>query len=128
VLHRIAFPVVSEWYQSRDAFGGFCHRRQHGQGVGLTTALTGVGKGAKQETCVARSLSTVAVEHPRSGISTQHHNMYESAGVDSLRSEPCGFEAPFSMHDTVCRLLRIPLPRTRVKKGARRAGCNLARL
>jgi hypothetical protein len=23
VLHRIAFPVVSEWYQSRDAFGGF---------------------------------------------------------------------------------------------------------
>jgi hypothetical protein len=28
-LHRIAFAVVSEWYQSRDAFGGFCHRRQH---------------------------------------------------------------------------------------------------
>jgi hypothetical protein len=24
-----------------------------GQGVGLTTALTGVGEGAKQETCVA---------------------------------------------------------------------------
>jgi hypothetical protein len=23
VLHRIALPVVSEWYQSRDAFGGF---------------------------------------------------------------------------------------------------------
>jgi hypothetical protein len=66
---------------------------------------------------VLRSLTTVAVEHPRSGISTQHHNMYESAGVDSLRSEPCGFEAPFSMHDTVCRLPRISLPRTPVNKG-----------
>ena len=27
---------------------------------------------------MARSLSTVAVEHSRSRISTQHHNMYES--------------------------------------------------
>jgi hypothetical protein len=64
-----------------------------------------------------RSLSTVVVEHPRSCISTQHHNMYESAGVDSLRSEPCGLEAPLSMHDTVCRLLRITLPRTPLNKG-----------
>ena len=37
----LLLPVVSEWYQSRDAFGGFCHRRQHGQGVGLATALSG---------------------------------------------------------------------------------------
>jgi hypothetical protein len=42
--------------------------------------------------------------------------MSRSAGVDSLRSEPCGFEAPFSMHDIVCRLRRIPLPRTPVNK------------
>jgi hypothetical protein len=27
---------------------------------------------------VARSLSSVAVEHPRSCISTEHHNIYES--------------------------------------------------
>src|SRR3954447_18229120 len=39
-----------------------------------------------------------------------------SPGVESLRSEPCGFEAPFSMHDVVCRLPRKPLPRTSVNK------------
>src|SRR5215204_2697684 len=35
-----------------------------------------------------------------------------SPGVDSLRSEPCGFEAPYSMHHTACRLPRIPLLET----------------
>jgi hypothetical protein len=62
---------------SLDAFGRPCHRRQHGQGVGLTAALTGEPK-ARQETCVLRSLTSVAVENSRSCMSTQHHNMYES--------------------------------------------------
>jgi hypothetical protein len=62
---------------SLDAFGWPCHRRQHGQGVGLRAALTGERK-ARQETCVLRSQTSVAVEHSRSRISTQHHNMYES--------------------------------------------------
>jgi hypothetical protein len=68
---------------------------------------------------VLRSLTTVAVEHSRSctyRLSTTTC-MSRSPGVDSLRSEPCGFEAPFSKHDTVCRLPRISLPRTRVNKG-----------
>ena len=33
---------------------------------------------ASQETCVARSKATVKVEHSRSRISIQHHNMQES--------------------------------------------------
>src|SRR5215204_5504970 len=77
---------------------GRAHRQKHGQGVGLTTALTGERK-AKQETCVLRSLRTVAVEHSRSctyRLSTTTC-MSRSPGVDSLRSEPLGFEAPFSI-------------------------------
>jgi hypothetical protein len=50
--------------------------------------------------------------------------MSRSPGVDSLRSELSGFEAPFSMHDTVCRLPRILLPRTSVNKGKKEGrGC-----
>jgi hypothetical protein len=41
-------------------------------------ALTDERK-ARQETCVLRSLTTVAVEHSRFlHISTEHHNIYES--------------------------------------------------
>ena len=46
--------------------------------------------------------------------------MSGSWGVDALRSEPCGFEVPFSMHDTVCRLPRIPLLGTWVNKSKRK--------
>ena len=40
-----------------------------------------------------------------------------SSSVDALRIEPYGFEVVFSKHeDAVCRLPRIPLPRTPVNK------------
>jgi hypothetical protein len=57
---------------SLDAFGGPCHRREHGRGVGLATALTGE-RNATQKTCVVRSQSTAAVEHSRSRVSIQHY-------------------------------------------------------
>jgi hypothetical protein len=97
-----------------------CHRREHGQGVGLTRRRLALSEGATRKTCVLRSQSSVAVEHSRSCISTQHIKMYESVTrcIFALRSEPCGFEAPFSVHDTACRLPRISLPRTPVNSGA----------
>jgi hypothetical protein len=45
-----------------------------------------------------------------------------SSSVDALRIEPYGFEVVFSMHDAVCRLRRIPLPRTPVNSAGRRTG------
>jgi hypothetical protein len=45
---------------------------------------------------VARSQSTVAVEHSRSHISIQHYNMSESAtDCECVKIELYGFEASF---------------------------------
>ena len=64
-----------------------------GQGVGLTTALTGVGEGAKQETCVAAPCLPWQLSiHDRAyrSITTSCRN--HSPGANAPRSEPCGFE------------------------------------
>src|SRR5215203_4956854 len=75
-----------------------------------------------QERCGLRSQSLPwqrSIHDPVYRLSTTTC-MSRSPGVDSLRSEPCGFEAPFTMHDTVCRLPRIPLLRGSMNKGKKR--------
>jgi hypothetical protein len=53
------------------------------------------------------------VEHSRSSISIQDPTCRGlSSRMDALRIKPYGFEVMFSIHEAVCRLRRINLPRT----------------
>jgi hypothetical protein len=94
-----------------DAFGGPQHRRQHGQGVGLATALTDERK-ATQETCAVRSKSQAwqwSIRDPVYRTNTTACRS-RSPSVDALRIELWALRR-CSMHDPVCRLPRIHLLR-----------------
>jgi hypothetical protein len=129
-LHRIALPVVSEWYQQRhSSFTTLLTRasilstsstsqgRQYPPYPGSLLALDRLGghhtadsmdEVLSQQHCVPVSAKTyagnvpgplpvypVAVEHSRSRISIQHHNIWEAVTGCGFAKEraPCGFEA-----------------------------------